>query len=92
MGPSLAGLQIQSNLRPTLHAGVLSGLNSMVQKDPGGEEADFVRGIVQESAPMAMSAREVERVSEKDPELCGVRYDIQNGDWSQWKMPYYLGI
>ena len=48
----------------------------MVQRDPSGEEADFVRGIVQESTPMAMTAREVETVSEKDPELCSVRYYI----------------
>ncbi|XP_029209128.2 uncharacterized protein K02A2.6-like [Acropora millepora] len=64
----------------------------MVQKDPSGEEADFVRGIVQESTPMAMTAREVERVSEKDPELCSVRYCIQSGDWSQCKMPHYLSV
>ena len=59
----------------------------MVQKYPSGEESDFVRGIVQESTPMARTAREVERVSEKDPELCSVRYYIQSGDWSQCKMP-----
>ena len=45
----------------------------MVQKDPSGEEADFVRGTAQESTPMAMTAREVERLSEKDPDLCSVR-------------------
>ena len=53
----------------------------MVQKDPSGEEADFVRGIVQESTPMAMTAREVGRV-----------YCIQSGDWSQCKMPHYLSV
>ena len=37
----------------------------MDQKDPSGEEADFVRVIVQESTSMAMTAREVERESEK---------------------------
>ena len=29
---------------------------------------------------MAMTVGEVERVSEKDPELCSVRYCIQSGD------------
>ena len=64
----------------------------MVQKDPSGEEADFVGGIVQESTPMAMTSREVERVSEKDPELCSVRYYIQSGDWSLCKRPLYLSV
>ena len=39
-----------------------------------------------------MTAREVERVSEKDPELCSVRYYTQSGDWSQCKMPHYLSV
>ena len=41
---------------------------------------------------MAMPAREVERESEKDPELCSMRYYIQSGDWSQCKMPRYLSV
>ena len=64
----------------------------MDQKDPSGEGADFVRVIVQESTPMTMTAREVERESEKDPELCSIRYYIQSGDWSQCKMPHYLSV
>ena len=59
---------------------------------PRGEEADFIRGIAQESTPMAMTAREVERVSEKGPELCSVRCCIQSGDWSKCKMPHYLSV
>ena len=73
-------------------ADALSKLNSMDQKDPSGEGADFVRVIVQESTPMTMTAREVERESEKDPELCSIRYYIQSGDWSQCKMPHYLSV
>ena len=52
-------------------ADALSRLNSMDQKGPSGEEADFVRVIVPESMPIAMTTREVKRNSEKDP------------DWSQ---------
>ena len=41
---------------------------------------------------MAMTAREVEREPENDPELCSVRYYLQSGDWSQSKMPHYLSV
>ena len=64
----------------------------MDQKDPSGKEADFVRVIVQESTPMAMTAREVGKESEKDPEMRSVRYYIQSGDWSQCKMSHYLSV
>ena len=39
-----------------------------------------------------MTAKEVERESENDPELCSVRHYIQSGDWSQCKMPHYLSL
>ena len=38
------------------------------------------------------TAKEVERESEKDPELCSVRHYIQSGDWTQCKMPHYLSV
>ena len=61
----------------------LSRQTSMDLKDPSGEEADSVRAFVQESTPMAITARKVEREPEKDPELCSIRYCIQSGDRSQ---------
>ena len=73
-------------------ADALSRLNSMDQKDCSGEEADFVKVVAQESTPGAMTAREVERESENDPELCSVRHYIQTGDWSQCKLPYYTSV
>ena len=90
----LQGYNFKVIYRPgkTNIADALSKLNSMDQKDPSGEGADFVRVIVQESTPMTMTAREVERESEKDPELCSIRYYIQSGDWSQCKMPHYLSV
>ena len=69
-----------------------SRLNSVDQKDHSGDEADFVKVIAQESSPVAMTAKEVERESEKDPELCSVRHYIQSGDWSQCKLPHYLSV
>ena len=70
------------NYRPgeTNIADALSRINSMDPKDTSGEEADFVRVIEQESTPMALTAREVERDSEKYPATCSVRYNIQSGD------------
>ena len=48
--PRLQGYNFKVGYRPgkTNIADALSRLNSMVQKDPSGEEADFVRGFVQE--------------------------------------------
>lgn len=39
-----------------------------------------------------MTAREVERESERDPELCGVRHYIQTEDWSQCKLPHNISV
>ena len=64
----------------------------MNQKDCRGEKADFVRVLAQESTPVAMTAKEVERESENDPELCSVKHYIQSGYWSQCKMPHYLSV
>ena len=47
---------------------------------------------MQESTPIALTPREIERESEKDPELSSVRYYVQTGDWSQCKMPSYLCV
>ena len=90
----LQGYHFKVIYRPgsTNIADVLSRLNSVEQKDSSGEEADFVRVIVEESTPVAMTAKEVERESEKDPELCSVRHYIQSSDWSQFKMPQYLSV
>ena len=73
-------------------ADALSRLNSLNQKDCSGEEADFVRVPAQESTPVAVTAKEVERESENDPELCSVRHYMQSSDWSQCKMPHYLSV
>ena len=73
-------------------ADALSRLNSVNQKDCNGEEAAFLRVLAQEGTPVAMTAKEVERESENDPELCSVRHNIQSGDWSQYKMTHYLSV
>lgn len=64
-------------------ADALSRLNSLDQKDRSGEETDAVKMIAEESTPVVLTAKEVERASEEDPELTSVRHYIQSGDWSQ---------
>ena len=76
----------------TNSADSLSRLNSLNPKDRSGEETDSVRVIAQENTPVALSAKEVERASEEDPELTSVRHYIQSGDWSQFKLPHYLCV
>ena len=64
-------------------ADALSRLNQSRRNDSSGEGIDVVRMIAEESMPAALSARQVERESETDPELSNVRQCIQTGDWSQ---------
>ena len=73
-------------------ADALSRLNSLDQKDRSGEETDAVKMIAEESTPVVLTAKEVERASEEDPELTSVRHYIQSGDWSQCKMPHFLCV
>ena len=73
-------------------ADALSRLNQTNPKDPSCEIEDFVRYVVHESTPPALTPRQIERESESDPELRSVRYYIQTGDWSQCKMPNYMCV
>lgn len=42
--------------------------------------------------PVALSPRQVELESEKDPELSMIRHHIQTGDWSNCTMTSYLCV
>ena len=87
----LQGYNFKVVYRPgkTNIADALSRLNSKVPRDRSEENNDFVRIIAQESTPVALTAKEVERESEKDPELTSVRHYIRSGNWSECRMPYY---
>ncbi|PFX21240.1 Retrovirus-related Pol polyprotein [Stylophora pistillata] len=76
----LQGYNFKVIYRPgkTNIADALSRLNSVNQKNCSGEEADFVRVHAQESTPVAMTAKEVERESENNPELCSFGHYIQS--------------
>ena len=67
-------------------ADALSRLNQVNPKDTSGEEIDFVMAVAQESLPVALSAKQVEEMSEIDPEMVSLRQYILSGDWSQCRM------
>ena len=73
-------------------ADALSRLNQTNQLDPSGDSIDVVRLIVEESMPAALSARQVEEESGRDPELTRVREYIQTRNWSECKMVSYLSV
>ena len=73
-------------------ADALSRLNQSDPKDPSCENEDFVRFVAQESTPIGLSPREIERESADDPELASVRHYVQTGDWSQCSMPGYTCV
>ena len=73
-------------------ADVLSRLTQVNPKDTSGEEIDFVMAVAQGSLPVALSAKQVEEVSEKDPEMVSLRQYILSGDWSHCRMSAYLCV
>ncbi|CAB4022188.1 Transposon Tf2-9 poly, partial [Paramuricea clavata] len=73
-------------------ADALSRLNQPKPKDLSRETEEVIRLVVQERTPVALTPREIERKSDKDPELSSVRHYIETGDWSHCKMPSYLCV
>ena len=73
-------------------ADALSRLNQANPKDPSSEKEDLVRFVAQESTPVALTPREIERKSKNDSELASVRQYIHTGEWSQCKMPGYVCV
>lgn len=73
-------------------ADALSRLNQANPKDPSSEKEDIVRFVAQESTPVTLTPREIERESENDPEVASVHHYIRTGDWSQCKMPGYVSV
>ena len=59
-------------------ADALSRLNQTNPKYVSGEQVEVVRMIVEESTPVALTARDVEIASGEDPELTSVRHYIQH--------------
>ena len=73
-------------------ADALSRLNQTTPCDVSGDKIDFVKIVAVESTPSALSTKQVELESEKDPELISMRQYVTTGDWSKCKLPHYLGV
>ena len=73
-------------------ADALSRLNQTTPCDVSGDKIDFVKMVAVQCTPSALSAKQVELASEKDPELISVRQYVTTGDWSKCKLPHYLGV
>ena len=73
-------------------ADALSRLNQSDPKDSSCEKEDVGRFVAQESTPIGLSPREIERESADDPELASVRHYVQTGDRSQCFMPGYTCV
>ncbi|CAC5404852.1 unnamed protein product [Mytilus coruscus] len=53
---------------------------------------EYVKFVAQESTPVAMTTREIERASENDPELKAVRECLVNSQWHRIEFKEYLPI
>ena len=73
-------------------ADALSRLNQPNPKDTNTEKEDLVRFVAQQSTPVSLTPKEIERASKNDPELSSVRHYFHTGDWSQCKMPGYASL
>ena len=65
-------------------ADALSRLNSDKRLD-AAEEFDYVRVIVENSVPVALTAKEIERASFDDEELNMVKSCVKSGNWNECK-------
>ena len=72
-------------------ADALSRLNSVESCD-GGEKYDFVKTIVGNSVPVALSPREIEEASYNDEELCQVKNCVRSGNWERCTLSSYVPI
>lgn len=57
-----------------------------------GQEYDYVRAIVEGSLPVALSPREIEKVSYDDEELTREKKYVTIGNWDQCTLPSYAQV
>ena len=53
---------------------------------------EYVKFVARESTPVAMATREIERASDRDPELVAVRNCLLNGKWDKSSYKEYLPV
>ncbi|PFX23119.1 Transposon Tf2-6 polyprotein [Stylophora pistillata] len=88
----LQGYDFKVVYRPgkTNIADALSRLNS--DHVDHGEEYDYVRAIVEDCVPVALSPREIEEASYDDEELTQVKKCVKTGNWDQCILPSYAQV
>ena len=69
----------------------LSCLNSLQQVNHG-EECHYVRAIVEDCVPIAISPREIEEASHDDEELTQVKKCVMTGNWNHCTLPSYAQV
>ena len=72
-------------------ADALSRLNRRVPCGEG-EHHDYVRSVVENSTPCALTPSEIEKASAADPEISPVKECVHTGDWSACTIPAYLHV
>lgn len=68
-------------------------LSHLVKDDiPWHDIVDDYIHFVAEPSPTAMTNRDIEKASEKDPERCSVRQSLVNHQWHRIEFKQYLPI
>ena len=73
---------------------IADSLSRLLYAMPSSEHKDqteeYVKWVAQESTPVALTTREIERASEHDAELKSVRECLLNGKWNVLEFKPYL--
>ena len=77
--------QVLRTLRIAYHA---CYIQRQIQERDQTEE--YVKKVAEESTPVALTTREIERASENDPELQSVRECLLHGKWHDIEFKEYL--
>ena len=67
-------------------------LRPVPQSTDENETEEYVKWVAQESTPVSLTTREIERASEHDPELESVRECLLNGRWHAMEFKEYLPV
>ena len=67
-------------------------LFAMPQSERKDQTEEYVKWVAQESTPVALTTREIERASEHDPELKSVRECLLNGKWHALEFKEHLPV
>ena len=60
--------------------------------EPIQRHHDYVRSVVENSTPCALTPSEIEKASAADPEINLVKECVRTGDWSACAIPAYLHV